>query len=407
MIRAKKGRFCCALFCFVCSLALAQQEATSAIDQAKTEIATLESLLPKIPDRPVVLYFLAQDYAQTGNQQKALALLKEAIAAGEGINPADDATLRSLHANPDFRALVAKAEQQYPAVHRARTVFTLPEKDLIPEGLDFDPHKNTFYLSSLFRRKVVKIDANGHSADFAPSGKENLLPLCGLRVDTDDHSLWAAGCQDSGQGELYHFSPDGKLLERFPPATPGKHLFNDLVLHSASEIYLTDSLANQVYRFDRKTHTLTALSFPRPLYYPNGITQSEDHNAIYVADAFGVLRYDLQTGTAHEVNRGPSNTLAGFDGLYWYRGDLVGVQNGIGLARIVQVALSADGLSVRRLSILEYRSTHTSLPTTGVVKGSQFYFMENTQIDNLKDGKIADPEKLQPVRIAVVDLLQP
>ena len=406
MMRAKKWVLCSASLCFACSFAWAQQAAAPATAQTKAEIATLETLLPQIPDRAVVLYFLAQDYAQIGDQQKALALLKEVVAAGEGVNPADDATLRSLRENPDFRALVAKAEQQYPAVHKACTLFTLPEKDLIPEGLDFDASKSVFYLSSLFRRKVVKIDANGHSADFAPSGKEDLLPLCGLRVATEDHSLWAAGCEDSGQGELYHFSADGKLLERFP-ATQGKHLFNDLVLRSASEIYLTDSLANLVYRFDRRTHVFSALSFPRPLYYPNGIAQSDDQNALYVADAFGVLRYDLKTHAAHEVSRGPLNTLAGFDGLYWYRGDLVGVQNGIGMPRIVQVGLSEDGLSVRRLSVLEYRSPHTILPTTGAVKGSQFYFMENTQIDNLKDGKILDPGKLQPVRIAVVDLIEP
>jgi predicted Zn-dependent protease len=65
-----------------------------AVDQARTEIATLEALLPRVPDRAVVLYFLAQDYAQIGDQQKAIALLKESIAAREGVNPADDATLR-------------------------------------------------------------------------------------------------------------------------------------------------------------------------------------------------------------------------------------------------------------------------------------------------------------------------
>lgn len=251
-----------------------------------------------------------------------------------------------------------------------------------------------------------KIDASGHYADFAPADKKDLLPLCGLRVDTEDHSLWAAGCQDSGHGELYHFSADGRLTERFPPAMPGKHLFNDLVLRGASEVYLTDSLANQVYRFDLWTHAFTALSFPRPLYYPNGIAQSDDHNTLYIADAFGVLRYELTTHAALEIDPGKATTLAGFDGLYCYRGGLVGVQNGLGLPRIVQVELSGDGLHVRHLNVLEYRSSHTILPTTGAVKGSQFYFMENTQIDNLKDDKIVDPGKLGPVRIGVVELQQ-
>jgi hypothetical protein len=320
MIQAKKW-LACFTFLLLSSFVLQAQ----AVNQVRTEIATLESLLSKVPDRAIVLYFLAQDYAQIGDQQKAIALLKESISAREGVNPAHDATLRSLHGNPDFRALVAEAERQYPPVHKARTVITLPEKDLIPEGLAFDEDKNVFYLSSLFHRKVVKIDASGHSADFAPSSKKDLLPLCGLRVNVEDHSLWAAGCEDSGYGELYHFSQDGRLMERVPPATPGKHLFNDLVLRGNSEIYLTDSLANQVYRFDCRTHVFTPLSFPRPLYYPNGITQSDDQNVLYVADAFGVLRYNLKTSTALETDPGPANTLAGFDGLYWFESTRVPV----------------------------------------------------------------------------------
>lgn len=69
--------------------------------------------------------------------------------------------------------------------------------------------------------------------------------------------------------------------------------------------------------------------------------------------------------------------------------------------------LSRDGLHVQDLKVLEYRSSQSILPTTGAVKGSQFYFMENTQIDNFRDDKIVDPEKLESVRIGVVELRQP
>jgi len=144
MIQAKKW-LPCFLFLSLSSFVLRAQ----AVDQARTEIATLESLLPRVPDRAVVLYFLAQDYAQIGDQQKAITMLKESITAREGVNPAQDATLRSLHGNPDFRALVAEAERQYPPVHKARTAITLPEKDLLSEGLAFDGGKNVFYQQPL------------------------------------------------------------------------------------------------------------------------------------------------------------------------------------------------------------------------------------------------------------------
>jgi sugar lactone lactonase YvrE len=89
--------------------------------------------------------------------------------------------------------------------------------------------------------------------------------------------------------ELVDFDRVGKLLERFPPTKSGKHLFNDLVLREGREIYLTDSLANRVYRFDLRSHSFDELTFPRAIYYPNGIALSDDGNLLYVADAFGIL----------------------------------------------------------------------------------------------------------------------
>jgi hypothetical protein len=45
-----------------------------------------------------------------------------------------------------------------------------------------------------------------------------------------------------------------------------------------------------------------------------------------------------------------------------------------------------------------------SFPTTGAIAGGRFYFIANTGIANLKDDKIVDPRKLEPVLIAVVSL---
>jgi DNA-binding beta-propeller fold protein YncE len=197
---------------------------------------------------------------------------------------------------------------------------------------------------------------------------------------------------------------DGRLLERFKQNTPGPHLFNDLVFHGSDEIYLTDSLAHQALRFDRKRRAFAVLTLPRPIYYPNGITVSDDGPLLYIADAFGVLQYDLRAQKGREVQAGPSNTLSGFDGLYWYRGSLLGIQNSLGLPRVVRLQLSQDGLRVTATRVLEYRTNFVQSPTTGAIDGSDFYFMANTQIDNWKGEQIVNAKKLAPVRLAVIHL---
>jgi hypothetical protein len=104
------------------------------------------------------------------------------------------------------------------------------------------------------------------------------------------------------------------------------------------------------------------------------------------------------------VNPGPRSTLAGIDGLYWHKGSLVAVQNGIGSPRIAAFRLSKDSSRVTQTAVLENRTSFTTTPTTGAIHGNDFYFITNSQIDSLNGDKVMDVTKLGVVRIAVVRL---
>jgi len=55
-------------------------------------------------------------------------------------------------------------------------------------------------------------------------------------------------------------------------------------------------------------------------------------------------------------------------------------------------------------TILETRTRFTVTPTTGAIHGNDFYFMSNSQGDNLNGDRIVDAIKLQRVRIGVLRL---
>jgi hypothetical protein len=96
--------------------------------------------------------------------------------------------------------------------------------------------------------------------------------------------------------------------------------------------------------------------------------------------------------------------MAGIDGLYWYQGSLVGVEYGTGTYRVMRWTLSADGSEVRSSETLERGTEMVRDPTTGAILDGNFYFMANTGMENLRDGKIVDPARLEPLRIAVLPL---
>ncbi len=373
--------------------------------ELRSLIHSVEGALPQIPDRGAALFFLARLYVRVGEIPKALALLKECVALDQGFDPGAHRRLQLLKDNPEFQKLVEQVRLAYPPVHHARVAFTVPDKDLFPEGLAVDAERRIFYMGSEYRRKIVKITPSGEVSDFVKAGLYDLMPVGGVHVDPANHEVWAASDPgEKNRSELLHFDVSGKLLERFPAPGPGKHDLNDLVLRNSQEIYTTDTDANIVFRFDRKSHSFAPLKFPRAIFYPNGITVSGDGNLLYVGDMLGVIVIDLRTGTAQDVVPDAHDTLSGIDGLYWYKGDLVGIQYGTAAFRVMRWHLAKDGRSVTSSEVLERGTDLVKDPTTGAIFEGNFYFMANTGIDNLENDKIVDESKLEPVQIAVVAL---
>ena len=375
--------------------------------RVRAEILAVENVLPKVPDRGAALFLLARQYAHLGELQKALKLLKDCVWLDAGFDPepAQSPSLRPLGSNTEFRAMIEQVRRRYPPVHKASVAFTVPAKDLFPEGLAVDSQKQVFYMGSMHHNKIVKFALDGSVSDFVKEDMYDLMPIGGVHVDPADHSVWAS--TDAGKKhrpELLHFDAQGKLLERY--ASPGTMPYdlNDLVLRGSREIFTTDTEGHHVYRFGRTSHSFTDMKLHRPVFYPNGITLSGDGNLLFVADMLGVIRVDLLTNESEDVDPGAHNTLSGIDGLYWNKGEFLGVQYGTGAYRVMRWQLSPDGRKVTASEILEHRTDLVSDPTTGAVLGDNFYFIANTGIYNLEDDKVVDPAKLEPVHIAVVAL---
>jgi hypothetical protein len=85
-----------------------------------------------------------------------------------------------------------------PGPTTARVAFTLPEADLIPEGIAHDARTGTFYVSSTYKRKIVAVPPSGGARDFTTEAQDGLLGVVGMKVDP-------ARAASSGR----------------PPATPG------------------------------------------------------------------------------------------------------------------------------------------------------------------------------------------
>jgi len=374
-----------------------------------TFISKTEEMLRLRPHHEGYIYNLAAGYALTDRKPEAIALLSEAAAMGFVYPDIEkDQDFAALRGEPDFDvALKRLAANQQPIAH-SEQAFTVHEKGLVPEGLAYDPDTKTFFLSSVYRRKIIAVNSKNEARDFSHPPDE-LWSGMGMKVDPKRHRLWVctaghkqmeyAKAEDDGKTAIFSYKlPGGKLLKKyFVPDDGQKHWLGDLTLDSRGNVYASDSLSPTLYVIRAEKDEIELLCAGSPFVNLQGLTLTPDETKLLVADYLkGFFLVELQSKQVTPVAI-PDNVAAqGCDGIYRVGNDIIAVQNGIKPNRVVRLTFGNDWRAIEKLEVLEANNPVFDEPTLGVVVGNKFYFIANSQwaaID--EDGQLAPDEKLR------------
>lgn len=378
-------------------------------------IESFEKAAELIPDHPTLLYNLACVNALAGRKSEALAWLSKVAEMGLVMPAEKDTDLDAIKDTAEFKLILKRFEASKAPVNNSSAGFTIHEKGLITEGLAYDPAEETFFVSSVHKRKILSIGKSGEAKVFA-SEQDGLFSVLGMAVDAKRRHLWVASTafpqminfkkEEDGTSAVFKFDLRTKrLLKKYALSTTGKkHALGDLIIHSNGDVFTTDSLSPAVYVVrQQKDEIELFLSDPR-FGSPQGLAFSSDQQHLFMAD-YGTGLFDLDVKTKRVSHLTPlaGATLLGIDGLYFFKGSLIGVQNGVNPQRVVRVLLSNDLKRVQRLEVLEANNPVFLEPTLGVIVKDTFYFIANSQwplVD--ENAKLAAEEKLQePVVLKV------
>jgi len=348
-------------------------------------MAELTAELARGPARGAVLYALAKRSDQLGRVEDALRWLERLAATGwdVGLDPSDFAT-SAAKATARYGALREALAVRWTQRPTARERVRLRgERDLLPEGIERDPATGDLLVSSLRKRKVIRVAADGTPRDLVSPGQDGLLATLGLRVDGERGALWVASTAApfmeraadtaSGTSRLHAFElATGRLRARYELAGPS--LLNDVAVLPDGRAVVTDTAANLVWVTARDR--LEPLTAAGAIVEPNGIAVSERGELLYVASWYGIMVVDLATRAVAPLGLPADATdLSGIDGLYVHAGALVGLQNAVGHPRVVRLPLAADGRAARGVEVIEAGSSVVDNPTTGVVAGGALLFL--------------------------------
>lgn len=360
--------------------------------------------LQAFPNHPILLYRQAAAYALLGKPLKALVPLRQTAAMGLVFNIWQNADFRGLQSRPELQRIIDLYAKNVQPLKGSQAVFSLPRKALLIEGVAFDPQGGKFYLGSVRQHQILRVDRSG-MGDVLSRPEDGLWGVMGLRVDAPRRTLWAAmsavpqmsgfKAADEGRAGVVGYDlKTGKLARKLLlPGKPDSHVLGDLAVDAGGTVLATDSQSPLIYAVPAAGNALEVFLKSDLFQSLQGIDFSPDGKTIFVADySVGLYAIDRQTKAVRYLDAPRNAALIGIDGLYYYQGSLLAVQNGLKPNRILRVFLSKDFTAIERVDVLEANEPTMVEPTLGCLAGDTFYFNANAQWALVDDKGLAAPD---------------
>ena len=294
-------------------------------------------------------------------------------------------------------------------LHAQEVAFTLPEADLIPEGIGWSARQQTFYISSIYRGKIVAYDpSTGKSWDFIREHQDGYDGGLGIMVDDKRNSLWSLGGMRKGdaffRGIFCWNLSTGELINSYSLLDTTPQLFNDIALDKKGNAFITDTYGSRIYYFNAEMKEPTV--FLPDISYPNGI--ASHRNNLYIASHNrGIVKVDIRSKEITYLEKDSTaqqlctpvktwRTSMGIDGLKYYKRSLIGVQNGFMSPqnhKVTRYYLERKKECFRDIKIMDEHNPHFMIPTTGVVANGKYYLIANSNLANLEQSNNTIPDR--------------
>ena len=374
------------------------------------QLERIQSLRKERPGDGVLVFYEAITRIDLGDRGAAFDLLRSLQGRKLGLVPMRDAGFDKAWGDPEFQKIREELANEEPRTPDAFVAFRLADPKLIPEGIAYDPKQDRFFIGSVAQKKIVSVNRKGEVKDFSKP-VDNLDCVLGLFVDVAHEQLYAVstnGFLDEAQKQrrnavVQYDLKTGRLVDRFD--APDANQLNDLTIVDDGSIYATDSGTGRLFQKMPGEKRLAPFGAKGALPGANGITLSSD-SKLYVAISTGIATIDPSTGVPTRLSQPDTVVTGGCDGLYWYRGDLVGIQNVTNPGRVIRIALTDQGTRISATTVLQsYHHPEFAEPTTGAIAADALYVIANSYVGHFQpDGSLKDPGQLKPTAIIAVPL---
>jgi tetratricopeptide (TPR) repeat protein len=361
-------------------------------------VENLEQAIAAGANHPFLFYNLAGGYALLGKTDQSIEWLNKIADLGIVYPAGQSADFVSIRDTARFKEVLERFKKNLEPTNRSAVGLTLNDKDFIAEGVAYDPKSKSFFVSSVLKGKIVRIDRSGKQQDFAMiQDPKNAWAVLGMSADAKRGLLWAAistipeianSKENAKSGVVKIDLNTGKVIKRYLIEDNSQaHLLGDVIVNQSGEAFATDSISPAVYRI--ANDQMEQFIGPELFRSPQGLCFSPDEKLLFVADySRGIFAIDTKTKSDFRLSI-PTATLAGIDGLYFYSNSLVATQNGFEPNRVLRIFLTPKLDQVERVQILESNHDRFDEITLGTIADGQLFYVGNGQLGKYLENKNA------------------
>ncbi|MFN8580000.1 MAG: hypothetical protein U0163_03355 [Gemmatimonadaceae bacterium] len=357
------------------------------------------------PTQEAYVWSRASLSARAHDTADVRAALRDYLDLGLGRDVRQNPNLKSLADVPAFATLVRQLDENRSPRVRSVVRGQIDDSTFYPEGMDVDPSNGHVFVASIRHGTIAELDAQGRLLrELLPWAQPGIGAIMGVRVDTARHVLWATavglpqslGYQrgDSTVAALIQVRMSDGVLEKrwdLTPASAG-HVLGDLAVGPDGTVAMTDSNEPVLYVLRPAADSLTRIENPY-FHSLQGVAFAPGGHTLYVADySHGLLHLDLDSRRVTRLVDAPHSTSLGCDGIVWFNGSIIAVQNGVDPARVVRFFLDRSGGRITRVEVLDQNSDVADEPTIGAMRGGEFLYVATSQWNKFTDAGVRRPE---------------
>lgn len=321
----------------------------------------------------------------------AVAALRRLAAMGAVLSEAAQKQAEGLVGAEAMAPIAARFDLNLKPVEASRLYAAIPAGHDLVEGVAWDPDSGRLYATTVVDRTLLSVGEEGTSV----AASKGLGSLFGAAYDPVRKRLWVAS---GSVPETPKAEPAWTGLVALDPGRPDRAARipaparltaapGDVAIARDGNVYASDGLNGAVYRCRPGCSVLEVLLAPGTLFSAQGLALPGDQKLLYIADRrYGIAALDRASGRLFQVSGDEAMMLDGIDGLAAHGRDLIGLQTAYPPQRIVRLRLSADGLRVKRLDVLERNHPEWKEITLGAVAGNRLLYVANAQWPRYGEG---------------------